>query len=68
MPNDKKILSICNYIAPEHVEISIKNYKKYLGSIVAGSVCLGPYSSMALSDYGPQQHTLPTLGSAKFTF
>ena len=67
VPNDKKILSICNYIAPEHVEISIKNYKKYLGSIVAGSVCLGPYSSMALSDYGPTQHSLPTLGSAKYS-
>ena len=65
--SDKKILSILNYIAPEHVEILIKNYKKYLGSIVAGSICLGPYSSMALSDYGPQQHTLPTLGSAKFS-
>ena len=65
--SDKKMLSIVNDIAPEHVEILIKNYKKYLGSIVAGSICLGPYSSMALSDYGPQQHTLPTLGSAKFS-
>ena len=65
--SDRKIHSILNYIAPEHAEILIKNYKKYLGSIVAGSVCLGPYSSMALSDYGPQQHTLPTLGSAKFS-
>ena len=47
--NDKKIISICSYIGPEHVEILSKNYKKYLNcNLVAGSVCLGPYSSMAL--------------------
>ena len=66
--NDKKIISICSYIGPEHVEILSKNYKKYLNcNLVAGSVCLGPYSSMALSDYGPTQHSLPTAGSSKFS-
>ena len=40
---------------------------KYLKDIIAGSICIGPYSSMALSDYGPTQHTLPTIGSAKFS-
>ena len=65
---DKKIISICDYIGPEHVEILSKNYKKYLNcNIVAGSVCIGPYSSMALSDYGPTQHSLPTISSAKFS-
>ena len=34
---------------------------------MAGSVCIGPYSSMSLSDYGPTQHTLCTHGSAKFS-
>ncbi len=67
-PSDKKIISIINHIAPEHIEILIKNYKKYLKSkIIAGSICIGPYSSMALSDYGPTQHTLPTASSAKFS-
>lgn len=67
-PSDTKIVSIINYVAPEHVEILTKNYKKYLKSkIIAGSVCIGPYSSMALSDYGPTQHTLPTASSAKFS-
>ena len=36
-------------------------------NIIAGSICIGPYSSMALSDYGPTQHSLPTHGSAKFS-
>ena len=68
VPNDKAIISIINHIAPEHVEIATKNYKKYLKSnIIAGSVCIGPYSSMALSDYGPTQHSLPTHSSAKFS-
>ena len=66
--NDKTIISIVNHIAPEHIEILTKNYKKYLKSnITAGSVCIGPYSSMALSDYGPTQHSLPTHSSAKFS-
>ena len=65
---DRKIVSIINYIAPEHIEILQKNYKKYLSDITnAGSICIGKYSSMALSDYGPTQHTLPTSGSAKFS-
>ncbi len=65
---DKEIISIINHIAPEHIEISTKNYKKYLNSkIIAGSICLGPYGSMALSDYGPTQHSLPTASSAKFS-
>jgi len=66
--SDQKIVSIINYIAPEHIEILQKNYKKYLRDINnAGSICTGNYSSMALSDYGPTQHTLPTSGSAKFS-
>ena len=65
---DKEIISIINHIAPEHIEVLTKNHKKFLNSkIFAGSVCLGPYSSMALSDYGPTQHSLPTAGSAKFS-
>ena len=66
--SDKKIVSIINHIAPEHIEMLQKNYKKYLNDITdAGSICIGPYSSMALSDYGPTQHALPTSGSAKFS-
>tara|TARA_B100001093_G_C25971108_1_gene653332 strand:+ start:9 stop:503 length:495 start_codon:yes stop_codon:yes gene_type:complete len=65
---DKDIIKITNHIAPEHVEILLKNYKKYLNNnIIAGSICIGPYSSMALSDYGPTQHSLPTHGSSKFS-
>ncbi len=65
---DKDMLKISDYIAPEHIEILLKNYKKFVkNNIVAGSVCIGPYSSMGLSDYGPTQHTLATHGSSKFS-
>ena len=68
VPNDKNIINLTNYIAPEHVEVSLNNYKKYLNKkIIAGSICIGPYSSMGLSDYGPQNHNLSTHGSAKFS-
>ena len=49
-------------------DVSTIEIKKYLKDINnAGSICIGNYSSMALSDYGPTQHTLPTSGSAKFS-
>jgi len=33
-----------------------------------GSVCIGKYTPMAVTDYNSgSQHTLPTLGSAKFS-
>ncbi len=68
VPTDKKIINLTNYIAPEHIEVTLKNFKKYLSKkIIAGSICIGPYSSMGLSDYGPTQHSLPTIGSAKFS-
>ena len=66
--DDNKIISISDAVGPEHVEVLSKNYKRYLtGNLVAGSICIGPYSSMALSDYGPTQHSLPTASSAKFS-
>ena len=58
-----------NEIAPEHLELNIKNYKKMLKGIKnAGSIFLGEYSPEAIGDYlaGPN-HVLPTTGSAKFS-
>ena len=67
--NNNQIIDIVNAIAPEHLELNIKNYKKILDKIFnAGSICIGSYSAMALSDYNVgTNHVLPTLGSAKFS-
>tara|TARA_B100002051_G_scaffold186787_1_gene176855 strand:- start:455 stop:1720 length:1266 start_codon:yes stop_codon:yes gene_type:complete len=67
--DDKQITQVINEIAPEHLEMNVKNYKKYLNKIKnVGSICLGKYSPMAVTDYNAgTNHVLPTLGSAKFS-
>ena len=67
--NDKQIIEVINEVAPEHLELNVNNYKRYLSHIVnAGSICIGKYTPMAVTDYNSgSQHTLPTLGSAKFS-
>ena len=56
-------------IAPEHLELNIKNYNIILNKINnAGSICLGNYSAMAVTDYNAgTNHILPTNSSAKFS-
>ena len=56
-------------IAPEHLEINYRDYKKILKKIKnAGSIFIGKFSPEAMGDYmaGPN-HVLPTSGSAKFS-
>jgi len=67
--NRKQIIDLINEIAPEHLELNLKNYKKLINKINnAGSICIGKYSAMAVTDYNAgTNHILPTLGSAKFS-
>ena len=67
--SDKKIIDIVNKIAPEHLELNIKNYKSFIPKIKnAGSICLGKYAVMAMTDYNVgSNHVLPTNGSAKYS-
>ena len=67
--NINTITDIINEIAPEHLELYMKNYQKILKKIRnAGSIFLGQYSPEAMGDYlaGPN-HVLPTSGAAKFS-
>jgi histidinol dehydrogenase len=66
--SNKKIINIINKIAPEHLELNIKNYKNILPKIKnAGSICLGKYAVMAMSDYNVgSNHVLPTNASARY--
>jgi len=60
---------IANRIAPEHLELSLAEPKKWLKKIRhAGAIFLGRYSSEALGDYcaGPN-HVLPTSRTARFS-
>ena len=67
--SDKKIIDVCNKIAPEHLELNIKNYKSFVPNIInSGSICLGKYAVMAMTDYNVgSNHILPTNGSAKYS-
>ncbi len=67
--SDKQILNIINEIGPEHLEINVKNYKKYDKKIFnVGSICNGKYTPMSASDYTVgTNHVLPTSGSSKFS-
>ena len=67
--SNKKIIDVCNKIAPEHLELNIKNYKSFVPNIInSGSICLGKYAVMAMTDYNVgSNHILPTNGSAKYS-
>ena len=67
--SDKKIVDVINKIAPEHLELNVKNYKSFIPKIKnAGSICLGKYAVMAMTDYNVgSNHILPTNGSAKYS-
>ncbi len=67
--SDAKIISVVNKIAPEHLELNIKNYKLLVPKIKnSGSICLGKYAVMAMTDYNVgSNHVLPTNGSAKYS-
>ena len=69
MSSDQKIIDTINKIAPEHLELNIKNYKKMVKEIKnAGSICLGKYAVMAMTDYNiGSNHILPTNSSTKYS-
>ena len=66
---DYRIINIVNKIAPEHLELNVKNYKSFVPRIKnSGSICLGKYAVMAMTDYNVgSNHILPTNGSAKYS-
>jgi len=69
MSSDQKIIDTVNKIAPEHLELNIKNYKNMVKKIKnSGSICLGKYAVMAMTDYNVgSNHVLPTNSSARYS-
>jgi histidinol dehydrogenase len=64
----REMIELANAIAPEHVELIVRQPTKLAKEIRnAGAIFLGPYSAPPLGDYlaGPN-HVLPTGGSARF--
>lgn len=68
VPSLEKAFQLSNEIAPEHLELHIKEPMNALAYVKhAGSIFLGPYTPEPLGDYlaGPN-HVLPTSGTARF--
>lgn len=64
----EEAFALSNEIGPEHLELEIRNPRRWLKKVrAAGAVFLGAMSPAPLGDYlaGPN-HVLPTGGSARF--
>lgn len=60
---------VANYIAPEHLELSVENPENWAKKIRhAGAIFMGKFTSESLGDYcaGPN-HVLPTSRTARFS-
>jgi len=62
--NQNEMIELANKIAPEHLELMVKNAKSLSKKITgAGLVLIGKYSPSAASDYSlGKNHILPTNG------
>ena len=64
----KDAISFSNEFAPEHLEIMTKCSRNWLDQVRnAGTILLGQYSPVAISDYIGPNHILPTGGAARYT-
>jgi len=67
--NLDEAMTVGNFIAPEHLELSVENPETWLPKIQhAGAIFMGRYTAEALGDYcaGPN-HVLPTSRTARFS-
>ena len=67
--NLDEAVEVANYIAPEHLELSVADPQAMAASIRhAGAIFMGRYTAEALGDYcaGPN-HVLPTSRTARFS-
>lgn len=65
----QQAVEVCNYIAPEHLELSVDEPMEMAKKIRhAGAIFMGRYTPEALGDYcaGPN-HVLPTSRTARFS-
>ncbi|MBF0303250.1 MAG: histidinol dehydrogenase [Desulfamplus sp.] len=69
VPDIETAIALANRLAPEHLELVVKEPFQYIGQIRnAGALFIGPYTPEPVGDYiaGPN-HVLPTAGTARFS-
>ena len=67
--DENQAVTVCNHIAPEHLELSVADPQAWLPKIRhAGAIFMGRHSAEALGDYcaGPN-HVLPTSATSRFS-
>ena len=67
--NMDEAVEVVNYIAPEHLELSVENPEQMAAQIKhAGAIFMGRFTAEAIGDYcaGPN-HVLPTSRTARFS-
>ena len=63
---NEEMVKLANRFAPEHLEVLTAKPDELSKKLTAGLILLGPYSPVALSDYGSgTNHVLPTGGFAQ---
>jgi len=65
----EQAVEVVNRIAPEHLELQIKDCNKFINMLsTSGAIFCGNYSAESIGDYwaGPN-HTLPTGSTARFS-
>lgn len=67
--NLEEAIAVVNELAPEHLEIMVKQAQECLAKIKhAGAIFVGRYSSEPVGDYyAGTNHVLPTNGTARFS-
>lgn len=65
----EQAIECANQKAPEHLELHVKNPRKYINKLKNfGSLFIGKYSAEVFGDYcSGINHTLPTNGAARYT-
>jgi len=69
VPNIDAAVAVANYVAPEHMELHVKNAEKLAPKITtAGAILVGENTPTVLGDFtaGPS-HTLPTGRTGRFS-
>lgn len=67
--NEDEVVSLCEAIAPEHLELHCKNSDRVAERVTrCGCVFIGAQSAEVLGDYGAgPNHVLPTGGTARYS-
>ncbi len=67
--NIHEAVLVANTIAPEHLQIDVKNPEAYISQLRNfGSLFIGKYAAEILGDYSSGlNHVLPTAGAARYT-